>query len=154
LKETFSSPFAPYKDRFGRETYLGMENALVAVNFLDSQAFSPDHAMSKRLRLFLMAVFDVFMHLCRSPLGLHIADCYLGSDEKDLGFILTGHGLYPTFGRNFLQACDNDLVYVHCADYVVVRAKRDVKKGAFVTRTAHLHPIERTKEDRVVIFGL
>jgi hypothetical protein len=56
------------------------------------------------------------------------------------------------FSKHFLIACDNDLVTVFHGDYVVSRARRDVKKGSFVTRSAQVHPLERTKAERGGVF--
>jgi hypothetical protein len=64
----------------------------------------------------------------------------------------TGGAIFLDFSNHFLPACDNDLVTVFHGDFSVTRARRDVKRGAFVTRSSHTHPLERTKAERGGVF--
>jgi hypothetical protein len=47
----------------------------------------------------------------------------------------TAIAIYPVYA-NFGSTCDPDVVEINCAEYLVVRARRPVKKGKVVTRAS------------------
>jgi hypothetical protein len=63
----------------------------------------------------------------------------------------TATAIYPVYAK-FDKTCDPDVVEVNCAEYIVARARRPIKKGRVVTRASCASYLYDDVDERAAIF--